>query len=1052
MEQLHRIRHDRFARGRVALVLLLASVGVGAANDGELLWARRAGGTLSDSGGDVAAFANGSMVVVGQFYGSATFGAGEANETTVVSANTSQDVFVARYNPDGTLAWAKRAGGSSDDQGIRVAAYPDGSAVVTGAFQGTATFGQGETNATTLVSQGGRDVFVARYNSDGTVAWAKRAGGTGLEDYGNGVAPLADGSALVTGWFQGTANLGAGEANAITLVSAGQTDIFVARFNADGTVAWAKRAGGSSFDDARGVGTLADGSSVVTGSFYGTATFGSGETNAATLVSVGQSDAFVARYNADGTLAWAKRAGGSSWDSPINVAASPDGSSVVTGSYIGTTQFGVGEPNATTLSFGGGSDAFVARYNADGTLAWAKRAGAAGGDTYDQGTGVAILADGSAVVGGEFRGAAQFGAGEPGATTLTSTGMSDVFVARYNPNGTLAWARRAGGASFDNGARVTALADGSVVITGQFAATATFGAGEANSTSLVSAGGVDIFLARYAGPVVLLEIAAPENIVQECGDGDAHGVVNFVFDVSGAPSATAVLTVRDITNGRLLLEQAAAAGQFGVGPYAFPMGGSVVVIEIIDEGDVLASASLTVQVEDSVPPVISGCGPKELECQGPTTTLYRSLLGITAADACDPNPTVTFAPPVLGIGTTSVEVTARDDTGNASSCTFDVTVLDTMPPFFTVRPADVERECEGAAGTVVSFDVVAEDLCAAVTVSCRDEENNPVDPAGTVFGIGTHTVVCTATDSSGNMASCSFEVRIVDNTSPVIVCPADITAGTEPGECFAFVDFTVTATDLCDPTVPVVCEGPWGLVQSGDAFPVGTTAILCTARDHSGNEATCEFNITVQDREPPALACPESITLVTDCAGSPVAVTPSNLGIVATDNCDPGPSVVCSPANVGPGITSVTCTATDDSGNESSCSVAVTVLKGPFECRFHRPLDGNVDNLVHPGRTVPIKVRVSCNNVFEAGATAMIDEVFQIDGAGTPIGNELVEDAGASSDNGPLMRLQASDEFYIYNLSTASWPATKGARFRVTVRVVRQGHLDTICEVVLRNK
>ena len=98
-----------------------------------------------------------------------------------------------------------------------VATFEDGSFVVTGGFEGSATFGSGEAGATTLVSEGFEDIFLARYHADGRLAWARRAGGPdqgfdGEGDYSDDVATFPDGSCVITGRFQGTANFGRGEA------------------------------------------------------------------------------------------------------------------------------------------------------------------------------------------------------------------------------------------------------------------------------------------------------------------------------------------------------------------------------------------------------------------------------------------------------------------------------------------------------------------------------------------------------------------------------------------------------------------------------------------------------------------------------------------------------------------------------------------------------------------------------------------------------------------------------------------------------------------------
>ena len=331
------------------------------------------------------------------------------------------------------VAWVKQAGGGNHDYGEGVAAFPDGSSVVTGYFQFIATFGFGESNETTLTSPGGEDVFVARYNANGTLAWAKRAGGANRA-LGTGIAAFPDGSLIVTGYFEGSATFGPGESGVTTLTSAGLNDVFVARYNANGTLAWAKRAGGSGYDAGRSIAALVDGSLVVTGNFEGSATFGPGESGVTTLTSAGGTDAFVARYNADGTLALAKRAGGSSNDQGQGIAVFPDGSFVVTGRFEDSATFGLGESGVTTLTSAGLYDVFAARYSANGTLEWAKRAG---GSDLDMGQGIAAFSDGSLVVTGHFMGSATFGYGEINATTLTAIFLYDVFVARYNADGGL---------------------------------------------------------------------------------------------------------------------------------------------------------------------------------------------------------------------------------------------------------------------------------------------------------------------------------------------------------------------------------------------------------------------------------------------------------------------------------------------------------------------------------------------------------------------------------------------------------------------------------------
>ena len=487
------LKPRRFSLAAIAIAFSLPFFSLPSpAAEGDLIWAVRAGGPGQDDNQGAAPFDDGTTIITGYFNGTATFGAGEADETTLTSAGEA-DIFVAKYDSDGTLIWAIRTGGSLTDIAKGVTPLSDGISVVTGYFHGTATFGAGEANETTFTSVGEEDVFVAKYNSDGTLAWAKRAGGT-LLDRAKGIASYSDGSTVITGAFSGSATFGAGEANETVLASPGDWDGFIARYNADGTLAWAKRAGGSSRATGKGITSFSGGTAVMVGRFQGAATFGPGEANETTLTSAGDFDICVAKYNADGTLAWAKRAGGTSLDDNQGAASFADGSTVVIGYFGETATFGPGEANETTLTSAGDYDVCVAKYNSDGTLAWAKRAG---GTDRNLGKRVTSRSDGTSIVTGRMVGTATFGPGEANETTLTSAGDYEAFIAKYNADGTLEWAKRAGGALRDRGKDVAVSPGGAIMATGYFNGTATFGPGEANETTLTSAGGWDIYLAKY---------------------------------------------------------------------------------------------------------------------------------------------------------------------------------------------------------------------------------------------------------------------------------------------------------------------------------------------------------------------------------------------------------------------------------------------------------------------------------------------------------------------------------------------------------------------------
>ncbi len=323
--------------------------------------------------------------------------------------------------------------------------------------------------AVTLVCGLGAATASAAAAADPSYAWATKAGGTG-SDIAFGVSALPDGSSIITGYFSDTATFGT-----TTLTSTGSTDTFTAKVNADGSYAWATKAGGPGNDGAYGVSALPDGSSIITGFFSGTAIFGT-----TSLISTGLEDTFTAKVNADGSYAWATKAGGPGIDLALGVSALPDGSSIITGYFSANgATFGT-----TSLTSAGSFDTFTAKVNADGSYAWATKAGGPG---IDLALGVSALPDGSSIITGYFSAnGATFGT-----TSLNSAGSFDTFTAKVNADGSYAWAIKAGGPGFDIAFGVSALADGSSIITGYFRNTATFG-----TISLTSAGSVDSFTAK----------------------------------------------------------------------------------------------------------------------------------------------------------------------------------------------------------------------------------------------------------------------------------------------------------------------------------------------------------------------------------------------------------------------------------------------------------------------------------------------------------------------------------------------------------------------------
>lgn len=469
--------------------------GDGGSKDDLSAWVVRAGGVGKDSAGDIFARTDGSSLVTGGFEGAATFGLGEANETDITSEDGISG-FIAAYNQDGTFAEVDKIYGGL------ISPLPDGSYFLTSYFSATTTFGKGEQNETTLTPVGDADLVIARFNADKTLAWAIQAGGEFSSVLSSGISTTPDGAVLVAGSFHGgLVTLGSGEANETTLGPPSGNALFLALYESDGSLAWAIE--GNNWPEQGSVymgvsiSAASGGSSVITGCFGGTIKFSHGHADEIPLTSSGEHDIFVVRYNADGSPSWAVQAGGAGYDCSNDISLLPDGSSVVTGYFEDASTFGKGEANETLLTPVGTQDIFVARFSQAGELEWVVSAGG-GIDVLmgDAGYGVSTLDDGSSFVTGFTFGDAIFGEGEPGETTIEHEG---VFVTRYDPDGMLDWAMTA--ATDDSQTpyfgSVSAIPDGSYLLTGRFSGTATFWQGQPNETTIESAGDSDIYVMRY---------------------------------------------------------------------------------------------------------------------------------------------------------------------------------------------------------------------------------------------------------------------------------------------------------------------------------------------------------------------------------------------------------------------------------------------------------------------------------------------------------------------------------------------------------------------------
>jgi gliding motility-associated-like protein len=322
--------------------------------------------------------------------------------------------------------------------------------------------------------------------------------------------------------------------------------------------------------------------------------------------------------------------------------------------------------------------------------------------------------------------------------------------------------------------------------------------------------------------------------------------------------------------------------------------------------------------------VISGC-PSTISVNADVTigTCGTNVTWIapTVTDNCvvtmtgDKTPGQFFA-----VGTTAVTYTATDASGNISTCTFNVVVNDVTNPVISGCPSTITVNADATAGTCgtnVTW------IAPTVTDNCLVNMTSNKNP-GQFFSVGTTAVTYTATDASGNISTCTFNVVVNDVTNPVISgCPSTISVNADVtiGTCGTNVTWTPpTVTDNCVVTMT-------GDKTPGQFFPVGTTAVTYTATDASGNISTCVFNIVVNDVTNPVISgCPSNISVNADVTTGTCGTNVTWIAPTVTDNC-----VVTMTGDKTPGqffsvgTTAVTYTATDASGNISTCTFNVVV-------------------------------------------------------------------------------------------------------------------------------
>jgi hypothetical protein len=450
----------------------------------------------------VVATGDGGAIVAGSFTGSVAFAADAIRDGTPGAG------FVARYRRDWRLVWVQvlRADPLASDDGHLVVAdmtaLGDDEVAVAGWFDGRLSVpGTAPSNGAT--SAGGQDAFVVRLASDGSVRWAKRAGGPG-DDIARGVAAGTDPggatSIAITGALADGAVFGGGEP-AETRVSVGAGPIFAARLNGDGLLQWARFAGGGVPGQGYGVAHDGTGAVAITGFVNGVAPFGNDVNGAPVFIDPAVGRAFVARWDVGGRLLWAVPIAGPAGEGDA-IAIADGGAVVATGLFAGDVRFGTAASSPRLISDSPGqAGCYLAAFTPAGATMWARRFVGSGVRPWRLRAG----SDGDLLLAGSFGGGVVVDPDGAAPVTVSSSGGStDALFATLARDGALQWASAGGGPGDDQGSDFTSARDGSWWAVGTYHGPAAFGAGSAfgAGTALNLDSGTDggSFLLRLLAP------------------------------------------------------------------------------------------------------------------------------------------------------------------------------------------------------------------------------------------------------------------------------------------------------------------------------------------------------------------------------------------------------------------------------------------------------------------------------------------------------------------------------------------------------------------------
>ncbi len=383
-------------------------------------WAYSFGGNYSEYGYGITKDSQGNLYMAG------TFQTGAINIGNLVLQNSSNgldEVMLIKFSPTGQPIWVRNAGSTNTLERCNAVAIDSADNVIISGYY--ASLSMNFDSSVTINNSAGTtdEIFVAKYNSNGTVLWATSLAGAGQERV-NAVCTDGQGNIYLGGWYSSsTSSIGG-----FTVPSAPGKGGFVLKLDAAGTPVWVKTQQSSAIEEIYSVTCDPFGNVIATGVFQANSITIDGVvlTNSNTN---NTSDAFVVKYDSTGTMHWVRSFTGTSYETPYNISADQNGDIYTSGVYASAT-FG---SNGLTVANAGQSDSYILKLDSAGNVQWLRSANGMLSDLLLCGT---TNSNNEYCVAGIFN-----------SPTITSNGLtisriqvpntSDPLVLRYNQNGSI---------------------------------------------------------------------------------------------------------------------------------------------------------------------------------------------------------------------------------------------------------------------------------------------------------------------------------------------------------------------------------------------------------------------------------------------------------------------------------------------------------------------------------------------------------------------------------------------------------------------------------------